>query len=107
MYGNEASIRFSPGISTPSNRGICKFQGLALSLFVSRIFANHTDNILSLYDSAALTEPLHRRSHFHPNSSLEDKKTQPEEIASQERFSFTTTSLLPGSYSAFRLGVTR
>src|SRR5437868_5602519 len=101
MYGNEASIRFSPGISTPSNRGISKYRnwsyginqpapvnahGSALSLFVPWIFANHTDHIFSLYDSAALTEPLHRRSHFHPNSSSGDKKTHPEEIPSQERF---------------------
>jgi hypothetical protein len=30
-----------------------------LSLFVPWIFANHTDHILSLYDSATLTEPLY------------------------------------------------
>src|SRR5215469_2922140 len=103
MYGNDASIRFSPGISTPSNRGIfnCEaFQaiqsagadgppGLALSLFVPWILTNHADHISSFYNSAAFTKPLNRRSYFHPNSSSGDKKTQPEEIPSQERFSFT------------------
>jgi hypothetical protein len=76
--------------------------GLALSLFVPWIFANHTDHILSFYNSAALTEPLYRRSHFHRKSSSRDKKTQPEEILSQERFSFKTILPLPEGYSAFR-----
>jgi hypothetical protein len=79
---------------------------LALSLFMPWIFANHTDDISSLYNSAALTEPLNRRSHFHPNPFSGDKKTQPEEIPTQERFSFTT-SLLPEGYSPFRQVVRR
>jgi hypothetical protein len=36
------------------------------------------------------------------NSSSGDKKTQPEEIPSQERFSFKIVSLLPEGYSPFR-----
>jgi hypothetical protein len=79
---------------------------LALSLFVPWIFTNHTDDIFSLYYSAALTEPLNRRSHFHPNPFSGDKKTHPEEILSQERFSFTTLPL-PEGYSAFRQVVRR
>jgi hypothetical protein len=35
-------------------------------------------------------------------SSSGDKKTQPEEILSQERFSLKITSLLPEGYPAFR-----
>jgi hypothetical protein len=76
--------------------------GSALSLFVPWILTNHTDHILSFYNPAALTEPLYRWSHFHPNSSSGDKKTQPEEIPSQERFSFKIVSLLPEGYSPFR-----
>jgi hypothetical protein len=76
--------------------------GLTLSLFVPWIFTNHTDHILSFYNSAALTEPLYRRSHFHQKSSSGDKKTQPEEILSQERFSFKTILPLPEGYSPFR-----
>jgi hypothetical protein len=71
----------------------------ALSLFVSRILTNHADHILSLYYPATLTEPLYRRSHFHPNSSSGDKKTQPEEILSQERFSFQNYLTFAGTLS--------
>jgi hypothetical protein len=116
MYGSEASIRLSPGISTPSNRGMLIFRarqmafsvatghpcGSALSLFVPWVFTNHTEHILSFYNPAALTEPLYRRSHFHPNSSSGDKKTPPEEILSQERFSLKIISLLPEGYPALR-----
>jgi hypothetical protein len=80
--------------------------GLALSLFMPWIFTNHTDDILSLYNSAALTEPLNRRSHFHPNPFSRDKKTHPKETPSWERFS-STTLLLPEGYSAFRQIVRR
>jgi len=61
-------MRFSAGISTPSNLGIFfqrfsfNFQlfSLALPLFMARVFAaDHANHILALHDSAAFTKSFH------------------------------------------------
>jgi hypothetical protein len=79
-----------------------------LPLFVPWIFANHTDDVSSFYNSAALTKPLNRRSYFHSTFVLGgDKKTPPAESYSQERSHFNQTSPLPEGYAAFRQIVRR
>src|SRR3954451_15654116 len=71
MYGREASMRLSPGISTPRSRGIVgKWKVacgrvLALPLFMPGVLANHTEDVLAFHDAARLTESLDGCSHFH------------------------------------------
>ncbi len=53
------SIRFSPGMSTPNIRGIIKMgKELALTLFVARIGAYHTNDAFALYYLAMFAEPF-------------------------------------------------
>jgi hypothetical protein len=56
MYGREASMRLSPGISTPNRRGMARFRESALTLFVARVFANDAHDVLALDDFAILTQ---------------------------------------------------
>ena len=49
-------MRFSDGISTPNNLGIVNL--LSLALFMARVFADHTDNILPFNDLARFTKSL-------------------------------------------------
>ena len=52
----------SPGMSTPSKRGIFDFflvAGLALFLFVARIFANHADDIVAANDFARFAQSFY------------------------------------------------
>jgi len=55
MYGREASIRLSPGISTPSKRGMAIFRS-ALTLLVAGVLANDAHDVLALDDFAILAE---------------------------------------------------
>ena len=48
-------MRFSDGISTPSNRGI----NLPLALLVARILADHAYDILAFHDLASFTESFY------------------------------------------------
>src|SRR4051812_5829232 len=90
MYGREASIRLSPGMSTPRSRGIRREVGrLTLPLLVAGIrAADNADDVLALHDAAGLAKALHRGSYFHGSvvglnwvseklatPSLEDKKS--------------------------------
>ena len=55
-------MRLSPGLSTPSKRGIFDFflvAGLALFLFVARIFANHADDIVAANDFARFAQSFY------------------------------------------------
>jgi hypothetical protein len=71
------------------------------------IFANHTDDILSFYNSAALAEPLNRRSYFHSRIVLRGQKNATRGELLPGAFSLTKPSLLPEGYSAFRQIVRR
>jgi hypothetical protein len=48
-------MRFSAGISTPKSLGI----NLSLPLFMSRVRADHADNILPLHDLARYTKSFY------------------------------------------------
>jgi hypothetical protein len=48
-------MRLSAGISTPKSRGI----NLTLALFVTRVLADHADNVLPLHDLARFTKSLY------------------------------------------------
>src|ERR1700737_2161371 len=108
MYGSEASMRLSPGISTPSNRGISSHPGSFVGLSrrsgtnrttqpcrcLCRGFLQTTRTtffllIILQLSQSRLTEGrtfIQIRPYFVPTG---DKKTHPTEIDSQERFSFT------------------
>ena len=58
-------MRLSPGISTPSSRGIFLLVGLALPLLVARIFADDANDIFALYDAAAFAKAFDGCSYFH------------------------------------------
>ena len=63
-------MRLSPGISTPSRRGIqvsgsvVSF-GLTLALLVTSVLADDSDHVLPLHDSAVLADAFNRSSDFH------------------------------------------
>jgi hypothetical protein len=65
MYGSEASMRLSPGISTPKSRGINSDRKLTLPLLVTRVLADHAHYVLSLYDAATFAKAFDRCSYFH------------------------------------------
>src|SRR6266699_6948089 len=72
MYVSELSMRFSGGISTPSNLGMVFVKKVtklnrksALALFMARVFADHAHHILALHDLATGTKPFYRWSYFH------------------------------------------
>ena len=70
------------------------------------IFANHTDDILSFYNSAALAEPFNGRSYFH--SRFRPQRTKKRHLRRvTPRSVLASTSLLPEGYSAFRQIVRR
>ena len=48
-------MRLSPGISTPSKRGMAFFRS-ALALLVPRVLANHVHDVLALHDLAILAQ---------------------------------------------------
>src|SRR5271165_1756968 len=85
MYGNEASIRLSPGISTPSNRGISNFRAQPC-LCLCRGFLQTTRTTFFLLIILQLSQNrfTEGRTFIRFNPSR-DKKTRPEKIPSQER----------------------
>src|SRR5207249_9972782 len=65
-------MRFSGGISTPSNLGMVFVKKVtklnrksALALFMARVFADHAHHVLALYDLATGTKSFYRWSYFH------------------------------------------
>ena len=50
-------MRLSPGISTPSKRGMA-ISGSALALLVAWVFADHADDVLAFDDLAILAQAL-------------------------------------------------
>jgi hypothetical protein len=59
---SDASIRFSPGISTPKSLGIpsSAFPLLALPLFMARVLAaDHAHNVFVLHDFASFTKSFY------------------------------------------------
>ena len=61
-------MRLSPGMSTPSKRGMMVvfwLSGSALFLFVSRVFANDADDIVAANDFARFAQSFYGGSDFH------------------------------------------
>ena len=58
-------MRLSPGMSTPSKRGMVLVVwvwlpvGSALFLFMTRVFANNADHVLSAHDFARFTQSFY------------------------------------------------